>query len=82
MQQHELMDVQKNEQHENNSCCRKAARCRDKKPYSTQDLRGSAGIHKGRRMGIVVRHDLQIRRGMPEVVDTTQNIKSCLCHKG
>lgn len=82
MTKHELVDIQKQNQHQRNAIGGKSPSGRNQQTHSSQNLSLSAQPHQGPRMGIVIGHDVEIWVRVPKVVDAAGDIKQGLYYEG
>ena len=81
MKQPSKMHIEENPQHRRNPTRRETPRDRRQQTQPAQNLCHATRPHQSQRMRIMVRHDVQIKIRMPEVIDSAGHIKNGLNHQ-
>lgn len=76
--QHELMHVEEDHEHGDDTQCRCTTRGGKKQAKTAGNLGNSAEPNPKFRMRIVIGHDVYVERGMPEVVGAGEDIEAGL----
>ncbi len=74
MTQHELMHVQESEQHEHNASGRNPPGCWYEQSYASEEFGPSGQLYQRLGMRVMVRHDAQVKRRMPKVIDPARDV--------